>query len=141
MSINQRLNFLIETLKMNINSFSKLIGVNEGTTRNYIDRGSKPGSEYLEKVARSVEGLNTNWLLTGEGEPFKGEGVKPAMTIHKSGNFSESKSSGNKNNITGISTPSESSGTEIEYYRQRIKDLEDQNNKLLTQLLQLIKKE
>ncbi|GAB2540175.1 S24 family peptidase [Rufibacter soli] len=55
---------------MNINSFSKYVGVNEGTTRNYIDRGSKPGIEYLEKVFRSVEGLNASWLLTGEGDPF-----------------------------------------------------------------------
>lgn len=55
---------------MNPRSFSIRIGANDGTTRMYIDRGSKPSSDYLEKIVRSIDGVNANWLLTGEGEMF-----------------------------------------------------------------------
>ena len=68
--MKERLTNLIEALGMNINSFSKHIGVAEGTTRMYIDRGSKPKSDYMEKVFRAIENLNPRWWLTGEGEMF-----------------------------------------------------------------------
>jgi transcriptional regulator with XRE-family HTH domain len=144
-SVNERIKFLIDSLENGVASrFAKAIGVSSSVVANYLpgsDREGEPSLSVLRKIASTYERVNIEWLITGKGEPFHMEAVSSVKSIHKSGNFSESKSSGNKNNITGISTPPESSGTEIEYYRQRIKDLEDQNNKLLTQLLQLIKKE
>lgn len=69
-TINQRLKILIEALRMNPRSFSLKYGVSEGTTRNYLDRGSIPNAEYIATLLRSVEGLNANWILVGEGTMF-----------------------------------------------------------------------
>ena len=62
---------MIEALGMNVLSFSKYIGVSDGTTRMYTTRGSKPGSDYLEKIILADERINIEWLLTGKGELFR----------------------------------------------------------------------
>lgn len=69
-TINERIRFLIEKLGMSVRGFSSALGVSDTNTRNYIDRGSKPNSEYLEKLLRQFNGINPAWLLLGEGEPF-----------------------------------------------------------------------
>lgn len=46
------------------------IGSSDTNTRNYLDRGSKPGADYLERILRRFETVNGTWLLTGKGEPF-----------------------------------------------------------------------
>lgn len=76
--MKERLIMLIEALNLNTSSFSKLIGAPEATTRMYLDRGSKPKSDYLEKVVRSIENLNAEWLLTGDGNMFN-----PAKNIQE----------------------------------------------------------
>jgi len=69
-TINQRLIFLLESLKMKAPAFARTIGVSETTFRNYIDRDSKPSSDVLEKISNSFEKVNITWLVTGNGEPF-----------------------------------------------------------------------
>lgn len=69
-TIAERLNFLIGHYKMSVRAFSSAIGATDTNTRNYIDRGSKPNSEYLEKLLRRFNDINPSWLLLGEGEPF-----------------------------------------------------------------------
>lgn len=78
MAIKERLTELINALYSNIedfpkrmNAFSRSIDAPESTTRSYVDRGSKPSVDYLEKVARAIVNINTEWLLTGEGDMFK----------------------------------------------------------------------
>jgi transcriptional regulator with XRE-family HTH domain len=68
--ISQRLKILIEKLGLDTRTFSQAIGVSEGTTRNYFTRGSKPNSDYLEKLSTSFESVNLHWLLTGNGTPL-----------------------------------------------------------------------
>ncbi len=68
--ISQRLKILIEKLGLDTRSFSQALGVSEGTTRNYFNRGSKPNADYLEKLSISFESANLHWLLTGNGEPL-----------------------------------------------------------------------
>lgn len=63
---------------MNVLSFSKYIGVSDGTTRMYTTRGSKPGSDYLQKIILANERINIEWLLTGKGEMFRSDAtLKP----------------------------------------------------------------
>jgi hypothetical protein len=71
-TINERLKFLIEKLGMSIRGFSSELGVSDTNTRNYIDRGSKPNSDYLQKLLRRFDSINPTWLLLGDGEPFLG---------------------------------------------------------------------
>jgi len=68
--IGQRLKILIDSLKLDVRTFSQRIDVAETTTRNYLNRGTKPGTEYLEKVYNAFNEANMHWLLTGNGEPL-----------------------------------------------------------------------
>jgi hypothetical protein len=77
-TINQRLNFLIENLGLSIRAFSAALGVSDTNTRNYLTKGTKPNSDYLESVLRHFNRINPTWLLLGEGEPFK-DGSTPAQ--------------------------------------------------------------
>jgi hypothetical protein len=69
-TINQRLKILIDALNLKVRTFSQELEVSEATTRNYLDRGSKPGAEYLEKVYTHFPSVNLTWLITGVGEPL-----------------------------------------------------------------------
>ncbi|GEO06444.1 transcriptional regulator [Adhaeribacter aerolatus] len=71
--MKERLLKLIDALGMNVLSFSKYIGVSDGTTRMYTTRGSKPGSDYLEKIILANDRINIEWLLTGRGEMFRSD--------------------------------------------------------------------
>jgi len=67
--IAERLNFLINSLKINIKEFSQRVGIPYTTMLDYCKGKSLPGAESLEKIA-TVFHVSLNWLLTGEGEPF-----------------------------------------------------------------------
>ncbi|MBD2766481.1 helix-turn-helix transcriptional regulator [Hymenobacter sp. BT664] len=69
-TINQRLNFLIKSLGLSIRAFSAALGVSDTNTRNYLSKGTKPNSDYLESILRHFNRVNPAWLITGEGEPF-----------------------------------------------------------------------
>ena len=102
-TINERLKILIELLGMSARAFSSAIGSGDTNTRNYLDRGSKPGADYLEKIVRRFETVNSVWLLTGDGEPILSE--KPEAGTTQTGNFNQAGTSntqkvkGNKNNV------------------------------------------
>lgn len=69
-TVGQRLKFLIETLGMKTGAFSRVLGVSETNVRNYTERNSKPGADFLEKLIMHFEQINLTWLLTGRGEPL-----------------------------------------------------------------------
>ena len=69
-TVNERLNFLINELKMSARAFSAAIGMPDSNTRNYLTKGTKLNSEYLESIASHFSHVDLNWLLTGKGEPF-----------------------------------------------------------------------
>jgi len=69
--INQRIKFLLDTLKLSAREFSRAVGVADNNTQNYIaPRFAQPKADYLEKVLHHFESINPVWLLTGKGEPF-----------------------------------------------------------------------
>jgi hypothetical protein len=77
--INERLSFLLKTLKLSARAFSESIGEKPTITQNYVGtRNSMPGADYLEKVLKQFDSINPSWLLMGEGEPFK-EGSVPTQ--------------------------------------------------------------
>ncbi len=66
---------------MSIRAFSSAIGVSDTNTRNYLSKGTKPNSDYLEGILRHFNRVNPTWLLLGEGEPFTdGENAAPNQT-------------------------------------------------------------
>jgi transcriptional regulator with XRE-family HTH domain len=96
-NINQRLKILIEQLEMSIRAFSNALDVSESTTRNYLERGTKPSSDYLEKIVRHFNRVNPTWLLIGDGEPF----VANNQADIQSTNITTHKTKGNIQNNTG----------------------------------------
>lgn len=82
-TINQRLKILVESLKMNIRSFSKAYNVHEGNLRNYIDRGSKPPAEFISVLMQSIDNINPRWILLGEGEMFLPQVAEPGVLYQK----------------------------------------------------------
>lgn len=100
-TIAERLTFLIEHYNMSVRAFSSAIGATDTNTRNYIDRGSKPNSEYLEKLLRRFNDINPSWLLLGEGEPFNGETPNTSVAItNKKNKGPVQNNTGDHNNIT-----------------------------------------
>lgn len=95
-TINERIKFLIEKLGMSARGFSMAIGSSDTNTRNYLDRGSKPGADYLERILRRFEAINGTWLLTGRGEPFLTN-----TPLDQSTTINAEENSGNIQNNTG----------------------------------------
>ncbi len=56
---------------MSIRQLARTLDISDTNIRNYITRDSKPSSDVMERLVRSFPNLNTVWLITGEGEPFK----------------------------------------------------------------------
>lgn len=84
--INQRLIFLLKSLKMSARTFSDAIGESPTNTQNYVGtRNAEPRASYLENVLRHFATINPLWLLTGEGAPFTSEAAEPhpSYTIQK----------------------------------------------------------
>ena len=70
MSINKRLEQLIDDLRMNNHSFSVKIGVAPTVTHNIVGGRNKPSFEYLEKVFNAYPRISKDWLISGEGEMY-----------------------------------------------------------------------
>jgi hypothetical protein len=97
-TINQRLKFLIESLGMSARAFSFTLGAPVSTTRNYLDKDTKPSSDYIERIVVHFENVNLNWLITGKGEPFLTDKLESGST--QTGNFNQAGTS-NKQTIKG----------------------------------------
>jgi len=81
-SVQNRLKFLIDSLKINIKEFSIKTGIPYRTIQDYLLGKRMPGGENLQKICTHL-GINLNWLLTGEGEPFLKKEEKPLIAAEK----------------------------------------------------------
>lgn len=70
-TINERINVLLEKLRINANTFSKAIGKSYTAVDGIVKGKSKPGYEFLESILAAYPQVNPGWLLAGEGEMFK----------------------------------------------------------------------
>jgi transcriptional regulator with XRE-family HTH domain len=69
--INDRIQLLInELFDGNKSKFAQKIGISGSHISNYLGnkRRSIPSFEMIEDIYKSIEGINPEWLLTGEGE-------------------------------------------------------------------------
>jgi hypothetical protein len=75
MDIKQRLKYVVETVSRGKHTvFAKKCGIPPGSFQAYINGQRIPPTEHLIRIV-TVCGINLNWLLIGEGEPFLGEMV------------------------------------------------------------------
>lgn len=66
----QRLERLIEELRINQSKFADLIGEPRPTISKYLSesKGYKPGFDNIQKIMKTFPNLNGRWLILGEGE-------------------------------------------------------------------------
>ena len=88
---------------MSVRAFSTSLGAPASTTRNYLDKDTKPSSDYIERIVAHFDDVNLNWLVAGKGEPFLSN--KSDSNTTQTGNFNQAgtgntqKIKGNKNNV------------------------------------------
>ena len=81
MSLGNRIKQMRKILRINQSELSNALkNTTRGTISNWERDNSRPSSTHLSKMC-TLFGVNLNWLLTGEGLPFK-DGVKPKSNIH-----------------------------------------------------------
>ena len=67
----QRIDTLIKSLNLNINSFSKECGYpSSATIWRLINEGAKPSAPTLNKICNRFPQVNREWLMTGYGSMF-----------------------------------------------------------------------
>ena len=64
--IGIRIKAAVSLLNMNVKQTAELTGISYPTIRNWIKGRYYPNGEYLVWLAK--QGVNINWVLTGEGE-------------------------------------------------------------------------
>ncbi len=74
-TIKERLILFIETKNTSAYAFEKACGLSQGFVKN-IRVNISP--DKLVKITNIYSDLNTNWLITGEGEMLKRRAVDPA---------------------------------------------------------------
>lgn len=77
-TIGDRIKQVISAYTSGNNSiFANTLGVTEGSIRSY-QRGTIPKADVILKIVEHY-GIDANWLLTGEGEMSKKEGIDPEV--------------------------------------------------------------
>lgn len=88
---------------MSVRAFSTTLGAPASTTRNYLDKETKPSSDYIERIVAHFQDVNLNWLVAGKGDPFLAN--QPNSGITQTGNNNQAGTSNkqvvksNKGNI------------------------------------------
>ena len=130
-TIGQRIKFLLDELGLSIRKLARTLDVSDTNIRNYIERGSKPSSDVIEKILRSFPQLNSLWLITGQGEPFlaKSTGTSGPEFNYTGNNYGNSVGSNRGGTVTqhkGTMPVVVEGPSEIVLLRAMIKQLEGQ---------------
>ena len=68
MTINNRIELIINSLELNNNSFSMRIGVNSTVIHNIVKGRNAPSYDVLQKILLSFDNISADWLITEKGE-------------------------------------------------------------------------
>jgi len=129
--IGQRIKFLIDALNLKVRTFAQALGIGETNIRNYLDRGTKPSSDVLEKIINSFPQVNMVWLISGQGEPFTQKPDAPAESYASrlENNYGNSVGSNRGGTVTqhnaGATNPSERD-TKLALAEKEIQHLREQ---------------
>jgi transcriptional regulator with XRE-family HTH domain len=73
MSLNKRLEEIIQHYKLNQKDFAAMAGVAQNTFSRAISAGTSPRFEFFNRILNHYKDINARWLITGEGSMFSGE--------------------------------------------------------------------
>ena len=119
--INDRILYIIENkANKNKKQFAEMINVAPQVIQNIVSgRRNKPSFDILNAIISTFDDINSEWLITGNGEMFKNINT---ITQTTTGNNNISIGKGNNNSV--------SSSTENNTIKQLQKELEDCKNQL-----------
>ena len=119
--INDRILYIIENkANKNKKQFAEMINVAPQVIQNIVSgRRNKPSFDILNAIISTFDDVNSEWLITGNGEMFKNIDT---ITQTTTGNNNISIGKGNNNSV--------SSSTENNTIKQLQKELEDCKNQL-----------
>jgi len=84
MTVNQRIEELIDYLDLNPNSFSKSIGLSGNSTISRIVKSkTMPSYETLSLICDTYDWINIRWLMTGEGEMLRSDQKDESIDVLK----------------------------------------------------------
>jgi hypothetical protein len=136
-SVNERLKFLIDALNLSARAFSAKIEVPDSNTRNYLSKGTKLNSDYLESIASHFSHVNLGWLITGQGEPFlPGTDANETLASYTKNNYGNNVGSNKGGTVTQHNIPdgTKSFVDPFGYQQSKIEKLESENQQLREQL-------
>lgn len=70
LTVNQRVQKLISTMGLSVNSFAKKINITQSTIASMFSKGTQPSVKTINAIIDNTD-VNKEWLLTGEGEMLK----------------------------------------------------------------------
>ena len=82
MSVKERLKFFLRSKKISEKAFGELIGVSSGYV-SAMRTSIQP--DKLTRIAKCFPELNTDWLMTGEGEMLKTDTPKSGVSTEEGG--------------------------------------------------------
>lgn len=71
--INKRIVELFDLLGVGQNQFAREIGISSSRMSNITNLRNKPDSEMLQAIINKYRNVSSEWLLVGNGDPFKTE--------------------------------------------------------------------
>lgn len=74
MTFGERIEYIINELGMNQNSFSKKLGYTNNTQVGEYISGTKPTLPFFEKLLQAIPDISLEWLVGEIGEPFRKNG-------------------------------------------------------------------
>ena len=66
-----RMRWIMQRYKLNKKEIAEKCGIPPSTFNRYVDSGTLPTVENLERIATTFNELNLEWLVMGKGEPIK----------------------------------------------------------------------
>lgn len=72
MDINERIYQIIQKEGITVSAFARKVGVGDQTIRGIVvQKRNKPGFELMQKIIKTFDWLDLEWLMTGKGEMVK----------------------------------------------------------------------
>jgi transcriptional regulator with XRE-family HTH domain len=141
MTINNRIELIINSLELNNNSFSMRIGINSTVIHNIVKGRNAPSYNVLQKILLSFDNISADWLITERGEMINDNKRKEYTKSSSEPNINSSEPSGSCPNCSAMNhaliqteRALEHAESEIEARKETILLLADKINDLTEKL-------
>lgn len=101
--MEKRLVELIDAEQLTSAKFADAIGVQRSSISHILSGRNKPSYDFLQKTLTAFPYINADWLITGDGEMYKGD--MSAGSLFKPEQHDLNKNTGNDNVTSEIAGP------------------------------------